>query len=86
MAEISEEFMRAFITGAAGFIGYHVAQRLLAQGHSVVGYDALTPYYDPVLKQARLDGSRLSPALRFTTRILWIWTDLARRWRRRGPM
>jgi UDP-glucuronate 4-epimerase len=43
------------VTGAAGFIGYHVAQRLLTDGHRVVGIDNLSDYYDPALKQARLD-------------------------------
>ena len=42
------------ITGAAGFIGSAVAERLLADGHSVVGIDNLNDYYDPVLKEARL--------------------------------
>ena len=41
------------VTGAAGFIGYHVTQRLLAAGHRVVGVDNFTPYYDVRLKQAR---------------------------------
>ena len=45
--------MRYFITGTAGFIGYHLAARLLADGHAVTGYDGLTPYYDPALKAAR---------------------------------
>jgi UDP-glucuronate 4-epimerase len=45
--------MRVFITGAAGFIGFHLARRLLAQGHSVHGFDGMTPYYDPALKEAR---------------------------------
>jgi UDP-glucuronate 4-epimerase len=43
------------VTGAAGFIGFHVANRLLAAGHAVVGLDSLNDYYDPALKQARLD-------------------------------
>jgi UDP-glucuronate 4-epimerase len=43
------------VTGAAGFIGFHVARRLLAEGRVVVGLDNLNSYYDPVLKQARLD-------------------------------
>jgi UDP-glucuronate 4-epimerase len=43
------------VTGAAGFIGYHVARRLLARGERVVGIDNLNPYYDPRLKQDRLD-------------------------------
>jgi UDP-glucuronate 4-epimerase len=43
------------VTGAAGFIGMQVAERLLACGEEVVGIDALTPYYDPALKRARLN-------------------------------
>ncbi len=42
------------VTGAAGFIGMHVAHRLLGQGHDVVGVDDLNAYYDPHLKQARI--------------------------------
>ena len=44
------------VTGAAGFIGFHVAQRLLAAGHQVVGVDSFTPYYDVSLKEARFAG------------------------------
>jgi UDP-glucuronate 4-epimerase len=43
------------VTGAAGFIGFHVARRLLAEGRNIVGLDNLNHYYDPALKQARLD-------------------------------
>lgn len=43
------------VTGAAGFIGFHVARRLLAEGRAVVGLDSLNSYYDPALKRARLD-------------------------------
>lgn len=43
------------LTGAAGFIGFHVAKALLGQGHKVVGIDNLNPYYDPALKKARLE-------------------------------
>lgn len=46
--------MRYFVTGTAGFIGFHLARRLLAAGHEVVGFDAVTNYYDVRLKQARL--------------------------------
>lgn len=45
--------MRFLITGTAGFIGFHLAQRLLADGHAVVGIDGFTPYYDPSLKRRR---------------------------------
>jgi len=47
--------MRVLVTGAAGFIGYHVAQRLLASGAEVIGLDNLNDYYDPALKRARLE-------------------------------
>lgn len=42
------------VTGAAGFIGYHLAKKLCAMGELVVGIDSLNDYYDPVLKKARL--------------------------------
>ncbi len=45
--------MRYLITGSAGFIGYHLSQRLLDEGHQVTGFDAMTPYYDVSLKEAR---------------------------------
>ncbi|TPQ50495.1 glucans biosynthesis glucosyltransferase MdoH [Prosthecomicrobium hirschii] len=45
--------MRLFITGTAGFIGFHLARRLLGEGHVVTGYDGMTDYYDPRLKRAR---------------------------------
>jgi UDP-glucuronate 4-epimerase len=43
------------VTGAAGFIGFHVAERLLSEGRRVVGLDIVNDYYDPKLKEARLD-------------------------------
>lgn len=45
--------MNIFITGSAGFIGYHVSQLLLEEGHTVHGFDGMTDYYDVRLKQAR---------------------------------
>src|SRR4029077_18476915 len=61
------------VTGAAGFIGFHVARRLLAEGRNVVGLDNLNSYYDPALKQARLD------ILRADSRFGFVQTDLADR-------
>jgi len=46
--------MRVLVTGAAGFIGYHTAARLLDLGHEVIGLDNLSPYYDVSLKETRL--------------------------------
>ncbi len=46
--------MRVLVTGAAGFIGYHVSKRLLDRGDEVIGVDNLNDYYDPTLKEARL--------------------------------
>ncbi len=46
--------MRYLITGTAGFIGFHLAKRLLDDGHFVVGFDGMTPYYDIKLKEKRV--------------------------------
>ncbi len=43
--------MRIFITGSAGFIGFHLAKLLLSEGFNVYGYDGLTDYYDINLKK-----------------------------------
>jgi UDP-glucuronate 4-epimerase len=61
------------VTGAAGFIGFHVARRLLAEGRDVTGLDSLNSYYDPALKQARLD------ILRENSRFSFVQADLADR-------
>ena len=57
--------MLIFVTGAAGFIGYHVAERLLARGDDVVGIDNLNSYYDVALKEARLDRLQRHERFRF---------------------
>ena len=46
---------KILITGAAGFIGFHLTKFMLEQGHFVVGLDNLNSYYDPKLKEGRLD-------------------------------
>lgn len=46
---------RVLVTGAAGFIGFHLSKRLLDQGNDVLGYDCLNDYYDVALKRARLE-------------------------------
>ncbi|WP_019592786.1 NAD-dependent epimerase/dehydratase family protein, partial [Thioalkalivibrio sp. ALE22] len=56
--------MKVLITGAAGFIGSHLALRLLERGDTVIGVDNLNDYYDPGLKRARLDRIRALPAAR----------------------
>ena len=54
--------MHVLVTGTAGFIGFHLARRLLAEGHRVTGVDALTDYYDVALKRARRDSLLAHPA------------------------
>ncbi len=55
--------MKILVTGAAGFIGYHVSKRLLERGDEVIGIDNLNDYYDPRLKEARL--GQLEPSAKF---------------------
>ena len=57
--------MKLLLTGAAGFIGMHTAERLLARGDEVVGLDNLNDYYDVTLKQARLARLEGRPGFRF---------------------
>jgi UDP-glucuronate 4-epimerase len=57
--------MKILVTGAAGFIGYHTAARLLQRGDEVVGLDNLNSYYDPSLKAARLARLEKFAAFRF---------------------
>src|SRR5690606_29380743 len=56
--------MHVFVTGVAGFIGYHVAQALLARGDRITGVDEINDYYDPELKRTRV--ARLSEREGFT--------------------
>ncbi|MBU4185871.1 MAG: NAD-dependent epimerase [Proteobacteria bacterium] len=58
------QFNRVLVTGAAGFIGFHLSRRLLKDGYHVTGIDNLSPYYDVKLKEARLE--RLTPLGNFS--------------------
>jgi UDP-glucuronate 4-epimerase len=53
------------VTGAAGFIGFHLSRRLLAEGHRVIGFDNVNDYYDVRLKHARLSLLAQSPSFQF---------------------
>jgi nucleoside-diphosphate-sugar epimerase len=59
--------MKCVVTGAAGFIGSHLCERLLADGHYVTGLDAFIPYYSPDLKRRNLVEASRNPAFRFHT-------------------
>jgi len=56
---------KILVTGAAGFIGYHTSERLLARGDTVVGLDNVNDYYDPTLKEARLARLQGQPGFTF---------------------
>ena len=62
--------MKVFITGSAGFIGFHLARRLLEDGDEVLGYDGMTEYYDVRLKEARLAILGGYPRFRSVTALL----------------
>jgi UDP-glucuronate 4-epimerase len=59
------DFNTALITGAAGFIGFHLSRRLLEDGYRVLGVDNLNDYYDPQLKHARLEILKGFPGFSF---------------------
>ena len=69
--------MRYLISGTAGFIGYHLAKRLLSDGHCVHGMDGITPYYDQALKRARHAALAQFPAFAATEAMLENATVLA---------
>lgn len=62
--------MKCLVTGAAGFIGSHLCEKLLEQGHEVTGLDAFIPYYAPALKEANLTQARAHARYRFEKRDL----------------
>ena len=57
--------MHILVTGSAGFIGYHLSEKLLARGDTVTGLDNLNDYYEVSLKEARLDRLKTQPAFTF---------------------
>lgn len=73
--------MKFLVTGAAGFIGFHVSKRLLEAGHKVVGVDNMNDYYDVSLKQSRLDllQSPCSPSIKPNL-------PIEKKWRKFSPM
>lgn len=70
--------MRVLVTGAAGFVGFHIASALIARGDSVTGLDSLNAYYDPALKRARL-AELESAAERASGSFAFVRADLAER-------
>jgi UDP-glucuronate 4-epimerase len=67
------KYQKALVTGVAGFIGFHLARRLLKDGYQVVGLDNINPYYDIALKEARLEVLKGQP------NFIFIKMDLADR-------
>jgi UDP-glucuronate 4-epimerase len=68
--------MKILVTGAAGFIGFHTATQLLERGDDVVGFDVVNDYYDPAIKEARLQALS-SAALRCEGRYHFIRANIA---------
>jgi UDP-glucuronate 4-epimerase len=72
------------VTGAAGFIGYHTSKALLERGESVVGIDNLNNYYDPKLKEARLQDLRTYPHFSFVHLDVSDYKTMQQFWQRYG--
>ena len=78
--------MKVLVTGAAGFIGMHVCQRLLARGDEVIGIDNLNDYYDVSLKEARLSQLWQHPNFRFARIDIADRVELAKLFEREKPL
>ncbi|NDE84930.1 MAG: NAD-dependent epimerase [Verrucomicrobia bacterium] len=76
---------QVLVTGAAGFIGYHLSERLLRAGDEVVGLDNLNDYYDPKLKEARLDRLKQHKGFRFLRADLGDRTGVEKIWKEIRP-
>lgn len=68
--------MKILVTGAAGFIGFHVSKKLLERGDMVVGFDNMNDYYDPALKKARID-MLIETATQNASQFVFIHANLA---------
>ncbi|HUO12535.1 MAG TPA: NAD-dependent epimerase/dehydratase family protein [Caulobacteraceae bacterium] len=77
--------MRILVTGAAGFIGFHLARRLMADGHEVTGLDGMTRYYDVALKEARLAVLKRHNGFSFETVMLEDMPAMTEAVRRAAP-
>lgn len=72
--------MRVLVTGAAGFIGYHVCKRLLQSGCKVLGYDSINEYYDPFYKHMRLGMLKNYDSFEFRKNDIKKLPDLRKAW------
>ena len=77
--------MKDLVTGAAGFVGFHVSKALLARGDLVFGVDNLNDYYDVGLKEARLEQLRQEKGFQFHKLDIGEWPALARLFQEHRP-